>query len=179
MGNDFMGRILGNILGGSRAHQQSPMAGPGGLGDLLGGVLGRGGLPMGRGSPLGGSRGALLAMLLPLAMQWVQRNGGIGAVVDRFRRQGYGAQANSWVSTGRNEPLASQQVRELVGGEELLQLAQQLGVEEQEVASGFAEILPQVVDHATPQGYVAPDADQVLDQGRMSLEQALDQLRMH
>ena len=38
--------------------------------------------------------------LLQAALQLLQQNGVIGGIVDRFRRAGYGAQADSWVSTG-------------------------------------------------------------------------------
>jgi uncharacterized protein YidB (DUF937 family) len=187
MGNDFMGQILGSVLGGARARQQSPMGGGmGGLDDLLGGVLGRGGagaghgVPMGRGgSPFGGGRGALMAMLLPLAMQWVQRNGGLGAVLQRFRQNGYGPQANSWMSTGPNDPIAPDAVDEVIGHEELSRLSQQLGVSDREVASGFAEIMPEMVNQLTPDGELPPDADRVLDDGRMTLEQYLRQAGIH
>lgn len=187
MGNGFMGQILGSVLGGARMRQQPPMAGPGGLGDLLGGVfggatpMGRGGagLPMGRSAPGAGNRGMLLALLLPLAMQWVQRNGGIGAVLDRVRQRGHAQEADSWVSTGPNRELAPRQVGELVGHDELSRMSQQLGVGDEEVATGLSEILPQLVDQSTPDGRLPPDADQVLDRGRLSLEQALEQLRAH
>lgn len=187
MGNDLMGQILGSVLGSARMRRQPPMTGPGGLGDLLGGALGGGmpmgrggaGVPMGRPSPAGGNRGMLLALLLPLAMQWVQRNGGIGAVLDRFRQRGHAQEADSWVSTGPNRGLAPQQVSELIGADELSQMSRQLGVPDQEVADGLSEILPQMVDQATPDGQLSPDADEVLERGRLTLEEALGQLRMH
>ena len=184
MANGFLGEILGRVLGNARdGGQPSPVDnGSGGLGDLLGGVLGRGsagyGAPVGRGSSFGG-RGALMAMLLPIAMQWVQRNGGIGAVLQRFRQKGYGPQANSWMSTGPNEALAPQAVDEVVGTDELSRLSQQLGVGREDVASGFAEILPEMVDRLTPEGNLPPDADEVLDNGRMTLEQFLNQARVN
>jgi uncharacterized protein YidB (DUF937 family) len=183
MANDILGQILGGVLGGARGGRP-PMdsglgggMGGGGLGDILGGVLGRGGAatPMGRGAPLGGNRGALIAMLLPLAMQWVQRNGGLGAVLQRFQQHGYAPQANSWMSTGPNEPIAPEAVGQVVGMDELSRLSQQLGVSDQEVAQGFAQIMPEMVDHLTPGGELPPDADDRLDQGRGSLEQLLRQ----
>ncbi len=183
MGNDLMGQILGSVLGRARMGRQPPMAGPGGLGDLLGGALGGGmsrggaGLPMGRASP-GGNRGMLLALLLPLAMQWVQRNGGIGAVLERFRQRGLAQEADSWVSAGPNRDLAPQQVTELIGTDELARMSRQLGVGDAEVASALSEILPQMVDQSTAGGQLPPDADDVLDQGRLTLEEALGQLRM-
>lgn len=186
MGSDLMGQILGSVLGSARMHRQPPMAGPGGLGDLLGGAVGGGtplgrgaGMPMGRAASAGGNRGMLLALLLPLAMQWVQRNGGMGAVLDRFRQRGHAQEADSWVSTGPNRGLAPQQVSELIGTDELSRMSRQLGVPDQDVAAGLSEILPQMVDQATPDGRLSPDADEVLERGRLTLEEALGQLRMH
>lgn len=184
MGNDLMGQILASVLGGARMGGRPPVAGTGGLGDLLGGALGgamgRGGagMPMGRTAGAGGNRGMLLAMLLPLAMQWVQRSGGIGAVLDRFRQRGLAQEADSWVAPGPNRGLAPQQVSDVVGADELSRMSRQLGVADDEVAAGLSEILPQVVDQSTPGGELPPDADDVLDQGRLTLEQALEQLRM-
>jgi uncharacterized protein YidB (DUF937 family) len=179
MSNDFMGQILGRVLGGARLGEPAPPAGGGGLGDVLGSVLGGAARPGGQPAPGEGHRGMLMALLLPLALQWVQRNGGIGSVLDRFRQQGYGAQANSWVSTGSNQRLGADEVGAVVGGDELSRMAQQLGVDRQQVAGGLAEILPQVVHQVTPNGHVPPDADHVLNDGRMSLEQALEEMRAH
>ncbi len=168
MANGILGQILGSVLGGARGGLRAPVDGGAGAG--TGGGLG---------DVLGGNRGALLAMLLPLAMQWVQRNGGLGAVLQRFRQQGYAPQANSWMSTGPNQPIAPEAVGEVVGMDELSRLSQQLGVSDQEVAQGFAQIMPEMVDHLTPEGEVPPDADQVLDRGRSSLEQLLRQAGLH
>ncbi|MEO7546914.1 MAG: YidB family protein [Ramlibacter sp.] len=201
MSNDLLGQILGSVLSGARSGGGASASGGGlgGLGDLLGGLAGgnRGGggglgdvlggmLGGGRqadndndgrgGSPFGG-KGALLAMLLPLAMQWVQRNGGIGAVLERFQQKGYSQQAASWMSTGANQAVDSQAVGEVVGMEELSRLSQQLGVGQDEVASGLAEILPEVVNHLSPQGNLPDNADDVLGSGLSALEQLLGQAR--
>jgi uncharacterized protein YidB (DUF937 family) len=171
MANDFMGQILGHVLGG--AGQSAP-AGGSGLGGVLGEMLGAGGANAG--APAAGQRGALMTMLLPLAMEWVQRSGGIGGVLGRFQQKGFGPQANSWVANGPNQALAPQQVGEVVGQDELARIAQRLGVDQQQVAGGLAEILPKLVDHATPNGQVTPQSDQQIAHGRLSLEQALAQL---
>lgn len=190
MGNDILGQILGSVLGGGRSGQQSPVGSSmggglgGGLGDLLGGILGRssgggfGGLG-GGGSSMGGTggmggKGALVAMLLPLAMQWVQRNGGIGGVLQRFQQKGYSQQAASWVSTGSNEELGPQAISDVVGMDELSRLSQQLGVSNEDVSSGMAQILPEMVNRLTPQGSVPDDGDEVLDRGRSMLEQMMN-----
>ena len=215
MANDFLGQILGSVLGNARAGQQSPMgggggglsdllggmmsggAGPsgggGGLGDLLGGLMGGGGGQAGNrtgeagglaglgglggmgqgGSSLGSKGGALMLLMLPLAMQWVQRNGGIGGVLERFKSKGYSQQAASWVSTGENEELQPQAVHELMGTEELSRMSQQLGVSQEEVSSSMAQILPEMVNQLTPQGGVPDDGDEVLNRGTSMLEQIM------
>jgi uncharacterized protein YidB (DUF937 family) len=187
MANDFLGQILGSVLGNAQSGQQSPMGGGtgGGLGDLLGGMLGgnrgsaesagpAGGGLGGGSSGLGNKGSALMLLLLPLAMQWVQRNGGIGAVLERFRNKGYSQQAASWVSTGDNEALAPQAVADVVGMDELSRLSQQLGVSQEEVSSGMAQILPEVVNQLTPQGDVPDDGDDLLNRGKSMLEQLLN-----
>ena len=186
MANDFLGQILGSVLGGARGEQPSPTGGlgglGGGLGDMLGGLLGRNTVGGGGTGGLGGlggvssgigGKGALMAILLPLAMQWVQRNGGVGALLQRFQQKGYSQQAASWVSTGPNETLEPQAVTDVVGMDELSRLSQQLGVSHEEVSSGMAQILPEVVNHLTPQGHVPEDSDDVLSRGMSMLEQLM------
>ena len=187
MANNF-GQILGSLFERARTGGRSAGgASSGGLGDLLGGMLGGadggqkspggmgglGGLG-GLGGSGGGKGGALMAMLLPLAMQWVQRNGGLGGVLGRVQQKGYSQQAASWVSTGPNEELPPEAMGEIVGTEELSRLSQQLGVDEREVSSSMAKILPEVVNQLTPDGSVNDDSDDVLGQGLRSLEQFLN-----
>ena len=187
MANDFLGEILGSVLSRAGASKQSTLgsasanrAGTGGLGDLLGGLMGGSSRPMGGGLGGGssfGGKGALMAMLLPLAMQWVQRSGGIGGVLDQFRKKGYSQQAASWVSTGENEVLEPQAIDEVVGTDELSRLSRQLGVGNEEVASGMAQILPEMVNHLTPQGEVPHDADNTLNDGISTLERLMNQAK--
>ena len=184
-GGGGLGDLLGGLMGGGTAQAEGAS---GGLGDLLGGLMGGragqggnrpadlGGLDMGMGqsgSGMGNKGGALMLLLLPLAMQWVQRNGGIGGVLERFKNKGYSQQAASWVSTGANEELEPQAVSDVVGTEELSRLSQQLGVSQEEVSSGMAQILPEMVNQLTPQGGVPDDGDEVLNRGTSMLEQIM------
>jgi uncharacterized protein YidB (DUF937 family) len=182
MANPLLGQILGGAFGNAmraRAGNPGPFGrGPGGglggvaLGGLLGSLMGG----RTRGARPSNHRGVLLAMLLPFAMQWVQRNGGIGAVLDRFRQRGYGQHADSWVKPGDNQPLAAEAVDNVVGRDELSRLAQRLGVPEQEVSEALAEILPEMADQLTPEGRVTPEADQALDGGKSEVEKLLGEL---
>jgi uncharacterized protein YidB (DUF937 family) len=124
----------------------------GGLGDLLGGVLG-GGAPR-AGGGLGGN--PMLRMLLPLVASMLM-NGGLQKILGRLREQGKGDKADSWVGTGANEPIGPGEVREAVDREELERIARQLGISEDEAAEAVAEVLPDVVDRASPDGALPRD----------------------
>jgi uncharacterized protein YidB (DUF937 family) len=203
-GNPLLGQILGGVFGHAMGRRgmgggmaRGGMGGLGGglggaaLGGILASVLGRRGMgggmggglgggmarPGGMGGVLAGGRGQLMLMLLPLAMRWVQRNGGIGAVLKRFQQQGYGNQARTWMSTGDNDALDEHAIHEVVGQDELSQLSQRLGVPQHEVAAAFAEILPEMVNQLTPQGDLPPQADEVLEDGRIELERELEQVQ--
>ena len=197
--NPLLGQVLGGLfgqalgrrrMGGGVGGSMGGMGGlgGGGMGGGLGGALG--GVALGsvlagamrnRGTPMGVPGGtrpyanhtALLMMLLPLAMRWVQKNGGVGSVLDRFKQQGFGRQAQSWVDTGDNHDLDERAVEQVVGQDELQQMAQRLGVPQDEVAKAFAAIMPQMVDKLTPDGQVPREADEVLNESRETLEKEI------
>jgi len=196
--NPLLGQVLGGLFGQAMRHRGM---GRGGLGGGLGGMGGGGvggalggialgsvlaGMMRGRGAggavvPGGrnpyGNQTALLVMLLPLAMRWVQRNGGINAVLDKFRQKGMNRQAQSWMSTGENEPIDGQAVEQVVGRDELRQMAQRMGVPEEQVAQAFAEIMPQMVDKLTPEGQLPREADEVLDESTGTLEKEIEDVK--
>ena len=184
--NPMLGQVLGGLFGramGRRGMGGGLAGGLGGiaLGSVLGGMMRNRGGGMGAGVPGGtrpyANRTALLVMLLPLAMRWVQKNGGMGAVLERFRQQGYGRQAQSWVATGDNDGIDERAVEQVVGAGELQQMAQRLGVPEHEVAQAFAEIMPEMVDKLSPQGQMPAQADEVLDESRHELEKEIEDVR--
>jgi uncharacterized protein YidB (DUF937 family) len=187
MANQLIGAVLGRVFanamrgraaGGPFASTTAPAGG--GLGDLLGGLLSGTGAPaanIGAGrSPLGGKHSALVAMMLPFALRWVQRNGGLGALLQKLEQKGYGPHATTWISSGANRSLDANAAREVIGGGELSQLAHHLGVPQQEVEKGMAEILPELVDQLTPEGKVPAEADEALGGGLHELERQLSQL---
>jgi uncharacterized protein YidB (DUF937 family) len=131
----------------------------GGLGDLLGGILGGGGARGGGAGALGGN--PLLKMLLPLVAGMLM-NGGLQKILGRLQQKGKGATGQSWVSTGANEPVDPSDIKDALDDEELADIARQLGVSEDEAAQAVAQVLPDVVDKATPAGEL-PDDDE-LDQ---------------
>jgi uncharacterized protein YidB (DUF937 family) len=116
-----------------RSGQATSNTGGGGLADVIGAVLG--------GS--GGGGGGL---------------GGLGSILGRLQQAGYGKQADSWVGRGQNQPLPPDAMAQVFGNGGLAEIARRAGVSEADASRGLSELLPEVVDHVTPDGSV-PDLD--------------------
>jgi uncharacterized protein YidB (DUF937 family) len=145
--------ILGQVLkqqGGTNAGVQSG-AGGGGLGDLLGGLFGGGG---GASRGGGGSGMATAAAVLAPIVAGFLKSGGLEKLLSGFRQAGMQKEADSWVSTGRNEPISAEQVEKAVEPGKIDEVASELGVSHDEAAAVLAEVIPGVVDAVTPQGQV-------------------------
>ena len=128
---DKIKQMLASRQGGAGINPRpGQQALPGGLGGLLGG-LGGGGL----------------------------LSGGIGELVERFKRNGQGQVADSWVGTGPNQPLASEQLEKAIGPEVLDSLSQHTGLSRDEVLSRLTRDLPDAVNEFTPQGRLPTETE--------------------
>ena len=128
------------------------------LGDVLGGMLG-GGKASGQDNPL-----------LQVALQLLQQSGGVGGVVEKFRQAGYGAQADSWVSTGQNQAIDAGALQQALGSGALGDIASQLGIASDAAAGGLASMLPQLIDRMTPQGQLPAGDDDPVAQALAMLQ---------
>ena len=104
------------------------------LDGLLGGLMG--------GTAGSGASGQQQNPLVLMALQMLQQNGGLQGVLSKFQQAGYGAQADSWVSTGQNMPISADALQQVLGHGQLAQIAQQLGMSRGEAAGGLASLLP-------------------------------------
>ncbi len=80
--------------------------------------------------------------------------GGIGGLVQAFQQGGLGHVVQSWIGTGQNLPISAEQLQSVLGGDNgpLAQIAGKLGMNPADVAGQLSQLLPQLVDHATPDG---------------------------
>lgn len=76
----------------------------------------------------------------------------LGDVLDRFRNSGAGAKVDSWVRTGPNEPIGTQEVESAIDEETLSSLVQQTGLSREELITRITQTLPEAVDTLTPNG---------------------------
>ncbi len=127
---EYLGGQQGASGGPGLNAQPGSQGGLGGLGGLLGG-LGAGGL----------------------------LSGGIGELVERFKRSGQGQAADSWVSTGPNQPLAPDQLEQAIGSDTLKSLSQHTGLSRDELLSRLTRELPDAVDQFTPQGRLPTEGE--------------------
>jgi uncharacterized protein YidB (DUF937 family) len=127
---------LAEILGGR--GQNSPAGdSKGSFGDLLGRL----------GDSLGGaSAGSILS-------------GGLGELLDRFKRAGQGETAESWVKTGPNKQIAPPQLEQAMGPEVLENLSKLTGLSREDLVARLSRALPEAVDKYTPQGRLPTEAD--------------------
>lgn len=99
-----------------------------------------------------GSAGGAAAPSLPGGAA----TGGLGDLIEHFRNSGLGKQADSWVSTGQNEPVDEAQMGQALGPDLLDTLAQQTGLSRDDLLKRLSAVLPQAVDHMTPSGNLPP-----------------------
>jgi uncharacterized protein YidB (DUF937 family) len=86
--------------------------------------------------------------------------GGLSGLVQQFQNNGLGSVIQSWVSTGPNQPITAQQIQQALGSDRVKQIAARIGLDPNVVSQKLSTILPQIVNHLTPNGQVpaAPQA---------------------
>ncbi len=97
--------------------------------------------------------------LLQAAIGLLQGNGqvgsaGLGGLVSAFEQGGLGHVLQSWIGTGQNLPISAEQLQSVLGSETVSKLAAQVGLDPAEVSQQLSQLLPQLVDHATPGGEI-------------------------
>src|SRR5271167_4184832 len=102
--------------------------------------------------------------LAVVALQIIQQHGGLPGIISKFGQGGLAAQAGSWVGTGANLPVNASQLQQILGTGSIGQIAQQLGLSHGEAGAGLAQLLPQLINHLTPNGQVPADHSALLQQ---------------
>jgi uncharacterized protein YidB (DUF937 family) len=80
--------------------------------------------------------------------------GGLGDLMEQFRTSGQGRKAESWVSSGQNEPIDDREMEQALGPDLMERLTQQTGLSREELLRRLSQTLPQTVDQLTPEGRI-------------------------
>src|ERR1700730_5459711 len=96
----------------------------------------------------------------PLAtglLQMIQNQpGGLQGLVQSFHDKGLGGLVSSWVGTGPNAPVTSDQIHQVLGSDQVKALAAKAGITPDIAGSAIAQLLPSLVDTLTPNGQGPP-----------------------
>ena len=76
----------------------------------------------------------------------------IGGLVSGLKEKGLGDVADSWLGDGDNAEISADQLKDVLGADQVAQAAQQLGTDEGSLLSGLKDSLPQIVDQASSGG---------------------------
>jgi uncharacterized protein YidB (DUF937 family) len=117
---------IAELLKGAGSTQPGASNQKGSLDGLLGGVA-------------GGGIGGLLS-------------GGLQELLERFKQNGQGDAAESWINKGPNKELPAPQLKQAIGSDVLAALEQQTGLSQEELLARLSRELPTAVDKYTPDG---------------------------
>jgi len=81
---------------------------------------------------------------------------GLGGLLVQLRQAGLGSHVDSWVGTGRNEPVSPAQLNDALEQRQVNSWAGQAGMQPDDFLSRLSQHLPSAVDRLTPDGRV-PD----------------------
>ncbi|CAG2275204.1 MULTISPECIES: YidB family protein [Burkholderia] len=114
-----------------------------GLLDIVGGLIG--------GQAGGNSQSALIAT----ALEFINNQpGGLNGLIEKFKAGGAGEIIGSWVGTGENQPISPDTLQNVLGSDVVGSLASKVGIDPSQASSILAQVLPHVVNGATPNGEV-------------------------
>jgi uncharacterized protein YidB (DUF937 family) len=86
-------------------------------------------------------------------------SGGLTELLDRFRQNNPRTPANSWVASGSNEPISSDELERTLGAERIQWLIEQTGMPKNELLAGLASSLPDAIDKLTPEGRIPTESE--------------------
>ena len=123
------------------------------ISDMLRGATASTAQPGARGQqpPLGGLLGNLGGMLGGAGVGGLL-SGGLGELLEKFKQNGHGDTAQSWVNNGPNKQISPPELKQAIGPDVLATLEQQTGLSQQELLARLSRELPEAVDKYTPDG---------------------------
>jgi uncharacterized protein YidB (DUF937 family) len=96
--------------------------------------------------------------LIGVAGQLIEKAGGVQGLVSMLQQHGLGGAVQSWVGTGANQSVSGDQLGQALqnGGmaSVVQEAASKLGVDPNALLNQLSQVLPQAVDHLTPDGQV-------------------------
>ena len=126
---------------------------------MLGGDTQRG---LGQGMQAAQLAGLAQAVIAMLGSQQPgqQQQAGLGGLLQGFQNAGLDGIIRSWISTGQNQPISGNQLRDALGSDRIDALSRQAGIAPDQGLGALAQLLPSLIDQLTPDGQV-PENSQI------------------
>ncbi len=99
------------------------------------------------------------------------QTGGLSGLAQMFKDKGLGDAMSSWISTGKNQPVSEDQIKQALGDDQIQRISENAGISREDASKGLASWLPEIIDKLTPDGQV-PEGD-ILAQGLDSLKKKM------
>ena len=78
--------------------------------------------------------------------------GGLTGLVESFKSKGLGEVMSSWIGTGENKSISADQIKQALGSDKILQIAEKMGISKDAASQQLSELLPKIIDKLTPDG---------------------------
>ncbi|MBD2824249.1 YidB family protein [Xenorhabdus szentirmaii] len=92
-------------------------------------------------------------------VDWLEGQGGMSGLVEKFSQQGLDGTIRSWIGSGENLPIHPDQLSSIFGSDTIQQLAEKIGIDPNEASSLLSKHLPNLIDKVTPNGEVPENMD--------------------
>jgi uncharacterized protein YidB (DUF937 family) len=77
---------------------------------------------------------------------------GLGGLIKQFQQKGFGDTIDTWVNSGANRDISSDQVSDALGRDVVDELSRRTGLSRDQVVDELSRMLPTTVDRLTPEG---------------------------
>ncbi|MDR0219360.1 MAG: YidB family protein [Enterobacteriaceae bacterium] len=92
-------------------------------------------------------------------MDWVEGQGGVSGLIEKFSQNGLSDTIHSWIGTETNTPINADQISSIFGASTIQKLAEKMGIDPSEASSLISQHLPALIDKVTPNGEVPNNLD--------------------
>lgn len=106
----------------------------------------------------GGEQGGITQV----AMDLFNQNGGLNGILEKFKENGLGETAASWVGNGENLSITAEQISSVLGNGAIAEMAAKFGINPETLSAQIAEHLPTLVDKLTPNGEAPAESGNLL-----------------
>lgn len=76
----------------------------------------------------------------------------ITSLLSKFQSSGAAGLLTSWLGSGENEKLSTEQVKDVFGGQKLVEFASETGLDFNTATSGLASVIPEIIDRVSGDG---------------------------